>query len=557
MRVRSVFLAIYMTLVVACTPQTMATPAPMSAVTDTPAVSVSVMPQTSPTPDMTSSPFQWSEIPVQSCSQLVDASISNAGVLEILYTYGNGLFPPFVPRDFSGFVHSDNTQLWLWSETASQAPTPYPLPSDAMGPQISEDRSRIIFRRDVEATTRSEFWVMDVDGQNERMLAEVSFKDVQARNPRVRYAILEHGWVPHTKSMYYKVTLFGAGMEADPPVYDAFVLVDVSSGQAVSLVQSGTANEVVFAPDGSQAAIVTTREPSPVDAGSSDSQPAVMLSGGDLRLVNTSDGSIRFTLPTQIRDDFLEYSPDGNFLVGYSADGIFSLNIKNDTWQVIPLQYKVIVVNKVAISPEFTWAGNSTLLLSVANTTDGAPEVDHSDLLIDPDANFTVWRANLTDAAIGPVQTFRGLAGSAQFSPDGKYLTFRINSRQTQTLGFGKFAAFVTTRGKMGGAIASPDLSLAELSTGNTLVTLKDNGFFAWSGYPDLYVYDQIGRPVDEIFPLGIFLGQVGREPLFLNLETGNAPWLGPVWKVADWADSENFAMDVGCEISLVSLTRQ
>lgn len=558
MKKLSLFLPIMIILAIACAPQGLATPASAPASLPTSPVSATVEPQPSQTPEAALPPFQITEIPVESCSQLVDATLSSTGVPEITYTYNHEHFPPYVPDGFSGFVHLNYTQLWVWREDDPQRATPYPLPSDALGPQVSADRQWIIFRRDAEAGTKSEFWVMDVNGQNERKLATVSFEEVQARNPEVRHAYLEYGWIPHMNSMYYGIRLVGAGISLNPPTYDAFVLMEIHSGKTIPLVHSGTSGNIRFAADGSQIAVVTTREPPQVDAANYGSQPAALQNGGDLRLVNTSDGSVRFTLPIQIRNDFLEFSPDGNHVLGYSADGLVSMNVKDGKWQEIPLNYTAVTINgNETILPPSAWEDNATVLASITNLPEGVRATGYTDVLIDPNANFTIWRVNLTDASAQPVQTFLGVSTSVEFSPDGKYLTFRKNSRQGNSLGVGKFAALHQSTVKLGAASESPDLSLADLGTGKILATLEANDSFSWSPHPGLYVYDQAGDPVDDIYPWGIFLGQVGKEPLFITLETGNAPWLPSLLRDTQWADPERFVMNIGCKIGLVELTRQ
>ncbi len=548
----------FIVLLTACNPQAKAPPSPTLALTATHLASTTPEPESLQLREITGI-SSITKFPVASCSQLVDATISSTGVLEIIYTDSKGPSSPYVPQGFSGFTPgNDSTRLGSWSEANPQKVISFPLPSDALGPRISADHQWIIFRRDVEETLKSEFWVMDTNGQNEKKLATVSFDEVQARYHNVNYANLEYGWVPHTDSIYYTVELVGAGISNNPPTYDAFTLVDIHSGRTTPLAQPGRASNIVFAPDGSQAAVFTANELPQVNAANFGSQPAVQLNGGELRLININDGSVQFTLDVSFRNKLgpkgsgsLAYSADGKYLIGFSNDGILRINAKDGEWKNIPFKYTVVTgFNGDDYSPEFTWVDNSTILVPITNLPEGVSEIDGGTLFGDPEASFTVWRVNLVDAVVQPVQAFKGRTISVNFSADRNFLAFTQWQNPGIGAGAGKLAALHPPSTKLGGAPPSQFL-LADLNTGDILPAPEGISFFAWSPYPDRYIYSQLGAQVNGIYPWGIFVGQVRKDPTFIKLVTSYPPLLNATM----WVDTERFVMNVGCEISLVSLT--
>ena len=315
MKTPSLLLLILIILVTACTPQSTATPPPTPVVTNTPAITNTPLATTTPEPtqtlEPTRAPPKITRIPVEACSRLLDASISNTGVLEIIYTQRGPQFFE-LPDGFSGFAPGDdNTQLWSWNEETGKTAALL-IPSDAVGPRISADRRWIVFRRNISrqdfGEKHSELWVIDINGQNERKLATFSFDEVKTRNPdlQVEFAGVGYGWAPNTDQVYYDVAIYGADISVRPRTYDAFVLVDIYSGKTIPLVQPGKAANIIFAPDGSQAAVLTD---------------------GKLSLVNTKDGSVQFTLPTPLRNSLglvstksLAYSPDGKYFASGCED---------------------------------------------------------------------------------------------------------------------------------------------------------------------------------------------------------------------------------------------
>src|SRR5689334_13564079 len=135
----SLFLLIIIILLTACAPQSLVTTAPTVGFTNIP-------PQTTQTFEPTSTLIPMGNIVLDSCTQIIEAKISNAGILQVVY--GGG-----VPRQsvISKFGMAEYTGLWMWSKD-TQAADPFPLPQDALDPKLSADHHWIVFRRDLAAT---------------------------------------------------------------------------------------------------------------------------------------------------------------------------------------------------------------------------------------------------------------------------------------------------------------------------------------------------------------------------------------------------------------------
>ena len=472
------------------------TPAPTSVFTSTP------LPTTTPAPTPTLEPTPQdtptAKISLSLCPQLVEAEVSSAGALEIVYATGDAYQLAYRSGlgelGFSLADDADHTGLWLWSED-TRAAVPFPLPPDAFGPKLSADHRRIVFRRDT-GEKQSELWVIDTQGQHERKLATLSLDDVKARDPSSS-AILNYGWVPNTDKVYYWVDPYPYGV-GGPSHHDTFVLIDLDSGQAISMAKPGEAQNVVFAPDGRQAAVLTDSE---------------------LRLVSTQNGGVQFTLPLSLRSFSPEgsrspaYSPDGKSVIGFTDQGIVRLNAADGQWQIIPLAYTTISIPEDVyfLSPKFTWVDSSTLLLPILDSD--LPQVEHREL--DPNVTFTVWRVDLAGGTAQPVRTFTGYPPSVVFSPDGQRLAFYQLEGESQ-----------------------PAKSfLADLNTGEILETLESGGFIAWHPDSKRYLYTRGEYPAPQLY-----LGQMGGAPILL----------GDVGSV-HWVDAERFVINVGCEIRLIS----
>ena len=485
-------LLMFIVLLTACTPQSAATLSPTSAITNTPPPTAA--PEPTPTLEPTFTLIPVGNISLDSCYQIVEAKISNAGVLEVVYAGG---VPP--QNMLSRFGMTEFTRLWTWSDD-TQAVIPFPLPQDALDPKLSADHDWIVFRRDT-GEKQSELWAIDTQGQDERKLVTVSFDEIQARYPNLAGSFdlqlgLNYDWVPNTDKILYSIVP-GGGI--DSFIYDTVVLLDVDSGQVISLAKPGEdVSNVKISPDGNQAAVLTASE---------------------LRLFDTKDGQVQFTLPMALHSYGVErsntpaYSPDGNYAIDFTEDGIVRLDTANGQSQIIPLKYSVVALgggdSPPALSPDFTWVGRSTLLLPILNSEILSPEGD-------PNMTFTVWQVNLNDGTSHQTQTFTGFQPSVVFSPDGKRLAFQ-GVAPSQTM----------------------ELFLADLATGQILETIEDGVFEGWSLDSDEYIYST-GHPTNrsEIDDSRYYFGQIGREPILLNWRVS-----GPVV----WVDRHRLVMD--CKI--------
>jgi Tol biopolymer transport system component len=311
---------------------------------------------------------------------------------------------------------------------------------------------------------------------------------------------LNYGWVSSTNKIYY--TIEPGGGIGGPETYDTYALIDVDSGQAISLAKSGEASNIIFAPDGSQAAVLTASE---------------------LRLVNTKDGKVQFTLPMSLSSFGVggssspSYSPDGKYIIDFTGDGIVRMNAEDGQWQVIPLKYTIIVSaegdSSPSLSPQFTWVGSSTMLLPILDS-----DQPHVVQLGEPDPNwtFTVWQVDLADGTAHPVHAFTGYQPSVVFSPDGNRLAFQ------------KFQGVAPSQ--------TMDLFLADLATGEILETIEDSVFGVWSPDSNEYIYST-GLPMKkgETDNSKYYLGLIGGKPTLMNWSiSGSVWWLDPNRPVTD-----------------------
>jgi hypothetical protein len=349
--------------------------------------------------------------------------------------------------------------------------------------------------------------VIFAQGQNEKRLATFSFVEIELRYPGLAGSLelrLNYGWVSNTDKIFYSITPGGGGEGVH--IYDAVALLDVDSGQVISLAESGEeVSTVVFAPAGSQAAVLTRSE---------------------LRLLNTKDGKVQFALPMSLSSYGVggslapAYSPDGKYVIDFTDEGIVRMNAEDGQWQVIPLKYSVIVPaggdSSPSLSPQFTWVGGSTLLLPIL---DSDQHTVVQPLEPDPNWTFTVWQVDLTEGSVNSIHTFTGYQPSVKFSPDGKRLAFQ------------KYQGVAPSQ--------TMELFLADLATGEILETIEDGAFEGWSPDSDEYIYST-GHPTKkgETDNSRYYLGLFGREPTLLNWGVSGSVW---------WLDQNRLAMD--CKI--------
>lgn len=505
---------------VACAPQSAATASPERAATNTPPPTATI----EPTPTAIPTPIPVIGVDTLAlgvCPKIVDANVTDKGMLQIIYTDG------------------DN-RLERWREDSQRA-IPIPLPSGALTASLLIDERGIVYRHDfgdslnellidnpndryLSHAEKSELWMVDAEGQNERRLATVSFDEIKHRHPRAEYATLEYRWIPHADKIYYSIEINGPMLGSLRPTYDTFALVDIHSGKSISLVQPGEASNVAIAPDGSQAAVLT---------------------GDTLRLINIENGDLQFTIASPIRNDLsgigfrnLAYSPNSNYVIGFSDEGIASVNTKNGESQSIPLEYTILRGSAPA-SPKFTWINNTTIVVPVTNLSEGVREIiKPSDYPRGAAVNFTVWRVNLLDAIAEPVSTFKGSGPSALFSPDGALIVFDGRGQYGASQN-GKFVRLQQSRNMLAGP--PPNLVLANLNTGKILTVMNVTNFLGWSSNSELYIYSQ---PVDldhGLFPILLYLGQVGKDPILVRQVEQPLGYR--------WVDEDRFVIKDGCQI--------
>lgn len=489
-------------LVSACAPQSVATPSPTPVITITP-------PKLEPTQTLepTPAPIPVVEISLDSCTKIVEAKISEDGILEVVFESRDTSSPNSIVSEFGSPDGGLDANLMLWNEDA-QKTVAFPLPSDALGPKISPDHRWILFRRDI-GVTQSEFWVTDVDGKAEKNLGTIRLdEEIKARYPD-GYFSLDYGWISNTGKLFYRVEVtYG---EVPPLIIDKFVMVDVNSGQAITLTIPPDTEKFEFAPDGSQIAI---------------------QSESVFRVLSTQDAREQFTIPASLNN--FSYSPDGKFVIDFIDEGILRIDAEEGQQQIIPLKYTIMssLAEGPALPPlpDFKWISASTFILASLNS-----DARYVFAFSKPDPNwtFTIWQVDLASGTTRPLQTFNGTPFEARFSPDMKRLAYLKHQGILPS----------QTRG----------LILADLATGEILETIQGGVFEAWFPDSSRYLYTTgisypppgKGDPSTSEVDIKDYLGQIGEEPILVNqsvLDLGWSSWL--------WADENRLVTN--CKIIVV-----
>ncbi len=144
--------------------------------------------------------------------------------------------------------------LWLWTETGgSRALTSSGNVSEVT---LSDDGMLAAFTRQVDEF-HSEIWVVNTDGNDERLL--VSVADIEAmvinRSPDASgVAPHQFAWMPGTHALAFNTRQsFMVGFLLN----DDLRLVNAASGEQLTLIPSGGAGMFYYSPDGRQIAITT------------------------------------------------------------------------------------------------------------------------------------------------------------------------------------------------------------------------------------------------------------------------------------------------------------
>ena len=496
----TILISIFITLLVACAPQRVATLSPTLAVTNPPPSTATVEP--SQALESTATPIPVNVIALDSCRQIVEAKVSPAGILEVFFEGDDRSTSPII-SEFGFSDSGQQTSSGVWSEETQEA-VHFPLPREALGPKISSDHRWIIFRRDTRAT-QSEFWVIGVDGKDKRKLGTVKLDDeMKARYPDGLFS-LDYGWIPNTVIFFYEVDVtYG---QVPPLIIDKFFVVDAHSGQSIPIMIPADTEKFEFAPAGSQMAIL-------------------MESG--LRVLSTQDGQEDYTIQASLNNP--TYSPDGKYIIDFIEEGILRIDARDGRQEIIPLKYTIMSPRTEGPSygplPDFIWVDNSTLLLTSLNSDE---RYIFSPQKRDPGWTFTVWQIDLASGTAHPIQTFHGDPSSAKISPDRKLLAFQkytgVDASQTRAI------------------------YLADLATGKILETMEGGVFKAWFPDSKRYLYATgvpypppgKGDPGANKIEIKEYLGEVGKESILLN------------WKASDlesrtwWVDKNRLVTN--CKI--------
>jgi len=205
------------------------------------------------------------------------AGISNTPDIPTLPPTENAPTPEGeAPEDHSlRVVYVKDENIWLWDESGKQQVIT--SSGGVLEVRISPDGALVAFTRRVD-DLRSELWVVNADGSEERLLVGVN--DFEALDPEQRdpnsVALSPHrfDWVPGTHLLVFNTVQWFQGPGLGN--FDDLRQVDVVSGALTTLLPAGQGGDFTYSPDGSQVALVTPEQISLMNADGSHLRPAVL-----------------------------------------------------------------------------------------------------------------------------------------------------------------------------------------------------------------------------------------------------------------------------------------
>jgi WD40 repeat protein len=309
-----------------------------------------------------------------------------AGAVTLPATEG---YPP--ARIF--YAHSNQAGIW---DEATGTVTEFLLPPQARGATLSPDGRRLAYL--VEATEQPvELWARDLENEHERQLATVSIADFLARSePHVVDGLVHYQWLGDSRRLAYTIEPVLDALDAPPT--DAVYVVDATSGETWELVAGHEAgHNLSYSPDGSLAAVI---------------------SGSEVRLLETAGARRRHGVPYQgprFAWNLLAFSPDGRYLAALANEGVLLVGTETGAARMAPLAYEPIGVGHGAAVPSLHWSPDGRFLLTAVAAGDDVFAFDSS---------FTVWQIDVESAATKALHAYQGQVFSVKFSPDRQRLAF-------------------------------------------------------------------------------------------------------------------------------------
>jgi WD40 repeat protein len=383
------------------------------------------------------------------------------------------------------------TQLWVWNQ-ATQNVVRLPLPEDIRGPRPSSDMGMVLFRRDTNDLYQ-ELWVADANGSNELKIATISLEEIHQRYPAAHSIGMEYGWVQDTHTVFYETRPL-YDLELGP--LDSVVLVEATSGVAVSVIPRGEVTALRYSPDGTQVAA---------------------LSPSELRLIDAGNGQVQSTASLGWNsgvENPLQFSPDGRILTVLTDNGVAIVDTGTGEYQEALFEYLLWGAGDwfLFVHP-FHWRDPTTALMLVAPPF----EVDEQALGVFTellDWEFVVYSLDPSQGSITVRQSLRGFYPSAKFSPDLNYLAYERATPDSETR----------------------ELHVADLSMDVHVLYATGNqvSFISWAPDSSRFFF-----AVSPDSSSNVYLGQVGQEPMKFDIRPDSITWLDDAHFVAKPASSE------------------
>lgn len=293
-------------------------------------------------------------------------------------------------------VYEQDDQTWEWREetetTVSITPTPTSPLTEEEGLLSANGRFRIVLRQPDER--RYELWLSDGDGSNPRLLLPISADELYERYPQVTDAQLAFEWVADTNLISYHFLPEANGLGKF--MVQTMGIVDAESGDTWTVLPPDLAWTVQFNENG---------------------RSLIALTAASIQIINTLDGTVRLDIPLDVAavwEQSITYTPDGQHIFIYTADGIALVNPDNGAITEIPLDYTPIGMGHYSILPPIRWLENETQFYTVTASDD----------IWANDAVFTVWLVDTATASTAPLNTFTGNYVSVELSPDQRWVSF-------------------------------------------------------------------------------------------------------------------------------------
>jgi Tol biopolymer transport system component len=157
--------------------------------------------------------------------------------------------------------HGNN--VWLWVEDSGDA-VPLTINGGVGDVRISDDGEIVAFTRgDGLWTVGSEGAPGEPTSEERELVSAEDFAAMEGREPGLEVGLYRFDWIPGTHILAFNTQL---KMEIGLFLNDDLHVVNADSGERTALLPPGEGGEFHYAPDGSQAAVVTPGKISLVDA---------------------------------------------------------------------------------------------------------------------------------------------------------------------------------------------------------------------------------------------------------------------------------------------------